>query len=223
LIFPDDLDLDSSAPPPVLLVFAKEPEPGRVKTRIARSLGEEEAARIYRRMGRHVIDRVRRGGYRTVICFDPPARESAIHAWLGTEALEFVPQSRGDLGERMERAFEWGFERSDRVCAIGTDAPRLDGTLVESAFAHLATPGGPDVVFGPAEDGGYYLLALRRPVPTLFRDIPWSTDQVLEKSLAAVDALGLRVELLQRLTDVDREEDVPAAFRSDCGDARSRQ
>jgi uncharacterized protein len=198
----------------ILIAFAKEPVPGRVKTRLARSVGTGEAARIYRRIGRHVIDAVRDGDYRTVVYFDPPGAEVAMKAWLGSDRLQFLPQGPGDLGARIEAAFRWGFERAEGVCVIGTDAPRLDRTLVESAFSRLARSEGPDAVFGPAEDGGYYLLALRRPVPSLFRDMPWSTDRVLDRSLAVAREEGLRVELLERLSDVDREEDVPEAFRS---------
>jgi rSAM/selenodomain-associated transferase 2/rSAM/selenodomain-associated transferase 1 len=219
---------DPESPPawlPTLLVFAKAPLPGRVKTRLAGELGEKGAADLYRRMGRLVVDRVRTGPWRTVICYDPPGEEGAVRDWLrGGAPLEYRPQTGGDLGARMADAFAAGFERAHRsthgasspggapVVVIGTDAPDLDRAIVAEAFRSLQRPGGPGLVLGPATDGGYYLLGLRSPAPDLFRDIPWSTDRVLEGTLAKARDLGLRHTLLEPLSDVDRPEDVPAAL-----------
>ena len=192
------------------MVFAKEPAPGRVKTRIAKELGEAEAAEIYRRLGRRVVQQLRGGDYRTVICYDPPASEPEIRKWLGEKEHEYLPQQSGDLGERLTHAVEWGFGEGDLVCVVGTDIPDLDRHRVESAFSLLSDPEGADAVFGPAVDGGYYLLALRRPTPDLFKGIPWSTDRVLEESMKQANGLGLKVESLSVLADVDRVEDLPS-------------
>ncbi len=192
------------------MVFAKEPVPGRVKTRIAKELGEVEAADIYRRLGRRVVQQLRGGDYRTVICYDPPASEPEIRKWLGEKEHEYLPQQSGDLGERLTHAVEWGFGEGDLVCVVGTDIPGLDRHRVERAFSLLSDPEGVDAVFGPAVDGGYYLLALRRPTPDLFKGIPWSTDRVLEESMKQANGLGLKVESLSVLADVDRVEDLPS-------------
>lgn len=188
----------------LLLVFAKEPVPGRVKTRLARDVGSGEAARIYRAMGRRVVDRVRVGSYRTRVCFDPPEARKAVSAWLGRE-VEYRPQGPGDLGTRLAEAFEAGFRSADRVVVVGTDAPDLGRELVEKAFRRLASA---DLVLGPAEDGGYYLLGLRRPAPALFRDIPWSTAKVLAATRARAEDVGLDVFLLPPLRDVDTADDL---------------
>lgn len=191
-----------------LLVFAKAPVPGRVKTRLARGIGEERAAEVYRRIGSRVVRAVRGGPYRTVVCYDPPGARAEVLGWLGPDGVELRPQARGDLGSRMAAAVRRAFEESERVCVIGTDAPELDRGRVEEAFGRLDA--GAEVCFGPAADGGYYLVALRAPRPELFREIPWSTDRVLEVSLSRARALGLRVATLDPLADVDTPADLRA-------------
>ncbi len=188
-----------------LIVFAKAPRPGKVKTRLAEELGAEAAARIYRGIGRRVIEGVRGGPYRIVVYYDPPDAECEIRDWLGEDDLGFRPQSGCDLGVRMDRAFRECFEVSDRVCIVGTDAPDVDRFRVEEAFRSLDTS---DVVFGPALDGGYYLLALAQPCPELFESIPWSTSDVLRRSEDQVARCGLRARRLQTLRDIDTVEDL---------------
>lgn len=202
---------ERSAEAPMVLVFAKAPEPGRVKTRLAADLGEDKAARIYRQMGRQVVDQLRGGPFRLRVCHTPPHAESEVREWLGDEGLDFTPQASGDLGRRMHRALETALSEAPRACVVGTDAPDLDQVLVRNALALLADH---DVVFGPARDGGYYLVGLRRPAPELFRHVPWSTDQVLEKSLEAAARAGLSVATLPMLSDVDRLEDLPGEYLS---------
>jgi uncharacterized protein len=199
----------------ILLVFAKAPAPGAVKTRIAAVIGEDRAAELYRLMGRAIVDAVRGGRYRTVIYFDPPAARAQISTWLGEEGLEFLPQPAGGLGERLVHGFEWGFGEGDLVCAIGTDAPGLGSAEVIAAFEILEERGGVDLVLGPATDGGYYLVALRARNPALFEEIPWSTERVLGATLAHAEAQGRTVRLLHPLADVDRPEDIPQGFPYD--------
>lgn len=193
---------------PTLLVFAKNPRPGEVKTRLAETLGQEEAAALYRRMGREVVDRIREGGHRTEVHFSPPDQRAAVEEWLGGRGLRFVPQVEGDLGQRLREAFHGAFARgAGGAAAVGTDAPGLTPALVEEAFRRL---GEADVVLGPATDGGYYLVATDHPRPELFRDIPWSTERVLEATLERARGTGLTVALLPELRDVDRPEDLEA-------------
>jgi rSAM/selenodomain-associated transferase 2 len=235
----------------LLLVFAKAPRQGQVKTRLAADIGDERATEIYRSMGRNIVDALRGGRYRIRICFTPADAQTEIEDWLGPRGMEFAPQTPGDLGERMSASFDEAFLTASRVAIVGTDAPGLSRALVERAFDLLdgsaagpgeggpgdtgpgeeagpgkAGPGetglgesasgstskspvrGCDAVIGPARDGGYYLLALRRPAPALFRDIPWSTERVLEGSLARAESEGLRVRTLPALPDVDRLEDL---------------
>ncbi len=194
----------------VLLVFAKAPVPGRVKTRMAAELGAPEAARIYRRLGRLTADKVRGGPYRTVVCYDPPGEQDLVAGWLGREALEFWPQVEGGLGARLTSAFDTAFRSASRVCVIGTDAPDVNAELVLAAFDALDSS---DVVMGPAEDGGYYLLGLRAHRPELFADVPWSTSRVAEHTERLAAAAGLDVAKLPVLADVDYARDVPDSVR----------
>lgn len=190
-----------------LLVFAKAPRPGTVKTRLAASVGDAEAVRIYRALGAGVVDSVRDVRGRTIVSFAPPDARREMEAWLGSEGLEFHPQVAGDLGRRMAAAFDRAFaDGAPQVCVVGTDAPGVDAELVDRAFTALRDH---DVVVGPAADGGYYLLALDRPRPELFQGVPWSTPRVLPITRARIREMGLREHLLPELRDVDRLADVP--------------
>ncbi|GMR12481.1 MAG: hypothetical protein BMS9Abin29_0670 [Gemmatimonadota bacterium] len=189
-----------------LLVFAKAPLPGKVKTRLAPELGDERAAEIYALMGKTIIEAVRGGDFETSVVYAPAEALPAMRAWLG-DAPRLMPQTDGDLGQRMNRAIADALETARRVCLIGTDSPDLDAARVSEAFEAL---GGTDVVLGPARDGGYYLIALSEQHPELFKEIPWSTDRVLESTLKRASAAGLSVRLLDTLADVDEPGDVPA-------------
>ena len=128
-----------------------------------------------------------------------------MRSWLGTAGLEFWPQEGRNLGQRMSGAFTRAFRSFDRVCLVGTDVPDLDPSHVIAAFDALD---GHDVVFGPATDGGYYLVASARPVPELFTDISWTTAAVLSQSEARARKLGLSVTMLGELDDVDTARDL---------------
>ncbi|TVR52824.1 MAG: DUF2064 domain-containing protein [Gemmatimonadales bacterium] len=196
-----------------LMIFAKAPRIGQVKTRLAEGVGAPRAVEIYRRLGREVVDRLRHGGWDTVIFYDPPDAQAAMKDWLGVEALTFHPQEGEDLGARLSRAFQHASRQAGPMCVVGTDIPDLDGELVETAFRRLEAEDGPQVILGPAKDGGYYLLALRSPEPRLFQGIRWSTERVREQTLDRARELGLSVEELPVLADVDRVEDLPPAYR----------
>lgn len=196
-------------PSPVVLVFAKAPRPGQVKTRLAADLGDDAAAALYRHMGRSVVEGLRGGPYRTRICFAPADARDEMVQWLGCRDLEFHPQSPGDLGRRMEVAAATAFREAPRVCLVGTDTPDVGREVVEEAFRELNHA---DLVLGPARDGGYYLLAMNRLEPTLFRDVPWSTSQVMETTLERARSAGLRVRTLTMRVDVDRITDVPPSL-----------
>lgn len=191
---------------PLVLVFAKAPRPGQVKTRLAADLGDEAAVRIYRTMGRRVVDGLRGGPFRIRVCFAPADARAEMADWLGHTDVDFHPQSDGDLGQRMEAAAAEAFRFGSRVCLVGTDTPDLDHRVVEEALKGLDEA---DAVVGPARDGGYYLLALNRLEPSLFRDVPWSTSKVLETTLARAREAGLDVRTLRMRVDVDRITDVP--------------
>jgi rSAM/selenodomain-associated transferase 1 len=193
-----------------LIVFLKHPEPGAVKTRLVPALGAETAAAVYRALTEEVLRATvpRRGEYETLVFFDPPGAAPAIRAWL--PGLRLFAQSPGDLGARMSAAFTRAFDRgARRVAIVGTDTPTVSRDTVAGALDALD---GADLVVGPAEDGGYYLLALGEPHPELFEDVAWSTPTVLEETLARAATGRLRVRQLERRRDVDTLEDLRAEW-----------
>lgn len=187
-------------------VFAKAPVPGEVKTRLARDVGPEAAAALYRRLGRQVVGRVVGPDYRTVVWFTPRAREAAVRDWLdGLGVAAYSPQAGGNLGTRLAHAFGRSFAAGESaVVIIGTDAPGVNRHIVAAAFRALRAN---DLVLGPSLDGGYFLIGLSAPQPALFRAIPWSTAAVLRTTTARARELGLSLRLLSPLRDVDRAED----------------
>lgn len=186
-----------------VLLFAKAPRAGLVKTRLARDVGEERALALYRSVGARVAARVG-AAYPITVWFEPQEAENEMRAWLGNR--EFRRQPTGDLGLRMQRAFATHLDRGDRpVIAIGADAPGVDATVVAEAVRALETA---DVVLGPAVDGGYYLLGVARSIPDLFREIPWGTATVLARTLDRCQALGVSTALLATLRDLDTAADL---------------
>ena len=195
-----------------LVVFTRYPEPGKVKTRLIPKLGPEGAAAQQRQMTERTVGTARRllkslDGVSLEVRFD--GREAGDMArWLGGD-LVYRRQDPGDLGEKMFRSMAVaGDEGAKETVLIGTDCPELTLDILKKAFEALSNA---DVVLGPAKDGGYYLIGLKRPdkTKTLFRDVSWGTETVMAETLAAAEALGLKTAFVDTLHDVDREEDLP--------------
>jgi len=183
--------------------MARHPAPGRVKTRLARVVGTQPATALYRAFVLDLADRLAALPYPLTWAIDPPdAPFSTLVAGARCRG-----QEGADIGERMERAFAAEFaSRSGPVAVIGTDAPHLRSEALAETAAVLGRDA--DVVLGPAEDGGYYLIGLTGPTPALFAGIPWSTRDVLAATLARARDAGLRTHLLPPTFDVDEPEDV---------------
>jgi uncharacterized protein len=196
----------------VLAIFVKEPRPGAVKSRLAAAIGRDAAAAVYRVMAEEVVRRTAppRDQYDRVLAFDPPSAGAAVGDWLGVEAALLLPQSPGDIGRRMERAFAEIFGRgARRVAVVGTDVPALAGEDVHDALESLDDH---DVAIGPATDGGYYLIALKGPHPELFEGIAWSGPAVLAGTLDRASRANLSVRVLRTLGDVDTVDDLAAEW-----------
>lgn len=197
-----------------LVIFAKAPIPGQVKTRLCPPLTPDEAATLH---GTFVLDVLERSGdaqRRAPVAFDrhlccAPSADHVYFKILGARhGVGLDTQTGEDLGARMRRACEAFFARGyRRVLILGTDIPTLSPRLLNEAVAQLDDH---DVVLGPAPDGGYYLIGLTRPVPELFRDIPWSTSDVLPVTQRIAAGLNLRVALLPPQRDIDRFDDLQA-------------
>lgn len=188
-----------------VLLFAKAPRAGAVKTRLARDIGAGRALALYRAMGRRVADAVA-VRYPVTVWFSPAGAEAEMRAWLG--AHWYRAQAEGTLGDRLRHAFETHFREGDRpVIAIGADAPSVDGTVVAEAEAALRHA---DVVLGPAHDGGYYLIGLAAPTDAPFGAIPWGGPDVMARTVAACRAARLSFEVLVARRDVDTLADLEA-------------
>ncbi len=185
-----------------VLLFAKAPRPGVVKTRLAAEIGTAAALEAYRCVGRRVVEQVGTS-YPITVWYDPPDALSEVKAWLGEH--EFAPQDGADLGARLSHAFSAHLDRGDRpVIAIGADAPGVTAETIQGAVLALTRS---DVVIGPALDGGYYLIGVTRLVPELFVGIPWGTADVLEVTVEACRRHHLRLEQLAPLRDLDTAAD----------------
>lgn len=188
-----------------LIIFVKAPVAGRVKTRLARAVGPGRAAAIFRHMTTQTISEARRGDWRTVLAIDPPtAIDGFSNVW--PPGLERLPQARGDLGARMRAAF--AAAPVGPAAIIGADAPGMRMRHVRRAFETLA---GADAVFGPTEDGGFWLvgLARRRAVAGLFEDVRWSTRHALKDAVESLPP-DFRTAKIDRLRDVDDGADLAA-------------
>ena len=191
-----------------LVVFTRLPEEGSSKTRLASALTGAGAAQLQREMTARILADARAfsegfgtdlevrftGGDRRAM------REEFGHGFV------YQRQGAGDLGERMLRAFaESAASGFQRTVTIGSDCIDIDAALLQRAFEAL---GETDVVFGPATDGGYYLVGLREPAPSVFSQVAWGTGEVLARSLEKAEAAGLSVSLLGELRDIDTPEDL---------------
>jgi len=199
----------------VLLVFTRYPEPGLAKTRLVPLLGAAGAAALHRAMAEHTLRAVRGTADRVEVRY-AGGDDERMRAWLGP-GVELGPQGPGDLATRLGRGFAEAFRGgADSVAAVGTDCPDMGSGDVRSAFAAL---GESDVVFGPAADGGYWLVGLSRGAwerggRAVFAGIPWGTGGVLSASRSRAAGAGLGVRLLRELQDVDRPADLPAWERA---------
>ncbi|MEZ4943656.1 MAG: TIGR04282 family arsenosugar biosynthesis glycosyltransferase [Saprospiraceae bacterium] len=186
----------------VLLIFIKNPRLGQVKTRLARTVGDAEALRIYRIL----LEKTRQAALDVKVgrwLFYSDFAETG-DAWAEADFTKFVQQG-ADLGKRMERAFQQAFEAgASRVVIIGSDCPEISGNLLEQAFAALEHT---DFVLGPSFDGGYYLLGMRAFSPWVFQGIAWSTDSVFSTTVEKIQAAGKSFSLLPVLRDVDTAAD----------------
>ncbi|WP_426062118.1 TIGR04282 family arsenosugar biosynthesis glycosyltransferase [Hymenobacter sp. B1770] len=202
-------EADASPQENHLLVFARVPALGRVKSRLAAGIGKEAALAIYQELLAITRTAITQSGVPTTVWMADTAGPEPTAA----EALEWngMPtrcQEPGDLGQRMTAAFAAAFAAgAERVAIIGTDCPGLRDTHLTQAFALLADH---EVVLGPATDGGYYLLGLSRPHPELFLNKAWSTESVLKDTVADAERLGSRVAFLPELHDVDTAADLEA-------------
>lgn len=183
-----------------LVIFVKEPRIGRVKTRLARDIGRLAAWRFYRRTVRGLIKRVGRGNWKTVICVSPDGYKGTFF----DRRHDVISQGRGDLGERMQRVFDT--VGTGPLVLIGGDIPTIKKHHICRAFDTLKNN---DIAFGPATDGGYWLVGMRRRRTRIspFEDVRWSSEYALMDTVANIH-LRAHVEFTDMLNDVDTAKDL---------------
>lgn len=191
------------------LVFVKAPQPGQVKTRLAVDLGAEQACDLYRCFGLDLLAQLRCLSHPIEILYTPPTELTAVQTWLGTD-YPYTPQSSGDLGQRMEQAFRWGFDQGfDHLLILGSDSPDLPVAILEEAIAAL-TQGA--IVIGPSTDGGYYCLGFTQKnfYPAVFTEMVWSTSQVFEHTWERLSRQPYPIHTLPVWFDIDTIADLRA-------------
>lgn len=185
-----------------LIIFQKNAILGKVKTRLAVSIGDEKALEVYEWLTAYTHEQVKGLNVDKFLFYSdfiPECPEGSIYGY------QHEVQSGEDLGDRMRNAFAHLFAKGYKsVAIIGTDCPYLTSNDLNKAFLNLSQS---DLVFGPAQDGGYYLMGMSSFYPEIFNTIPWSTSKVLETTLDRADKLNLDYEFLKIRSDIDTIED----------------
>jgi rSAM/selenodomain-associated transferase 1 len=196
-----------------LIVMARPPLAGQVKTRIGRELGDDMALEVYTRLLSNTMSVVKRSGFPVEIFV------TEEHSYFSESGFSQRLQQGNDLGERMHHAFRSTFFNPvHSVVMIGTDCPGIDAAHIQTAFDLLRRV---DVVFGPAMDGGYYLIGMNAIHAELFSNMPWSTSELLEKTILKSRSLNLSFATMTSLTDVDLPQDIPESWGLNTNIAKS--
>ena len=188
-----------------VIVFAKAPQRGSVKTRLIPLLGAEGAAALHVRLVKHALKTATKASRPVELHCAPDANDSFFRFCAGHYGVAVKAQVEGDLGARMLAAFTQALPKHHCVLLVGSDCPALTARHLRQAEGALRD--GADAVLVPCEDGGYALIGLRRAEPKLFGGIAWSSENVMAETRARLTALGWRWRELETLWDVDRPED----------------
>lgn len=193
----------------LLIIFVKNPETGKVKSRLANSIGDEKARSVYKKLLLKTKDVVKGLDIDKQVCY---AEFIDLDDIWENDAFDKTLQCHGDLGERMKNAFQNAFSNSySKVCLIGSDVMELNEDILTDAFELLEKS---DLVIGPSLDGGYYLIGMKSPKENLFENISWSSSSVLEETIATAVDLKLAYSLLPVLNDIDVIDDIKEEDKS---------
>ena len=191
-----------------LILFARQPQLGKVKTRLAAEIGDAKALELYKRFLMDKETLFSRLVCEKMINYTPDTKAAAAYFYMQFDRnIAMWPQAGADLGERMRNAFLHGFHQGfERLLLVGSDSPQLSVGIVEQAFELLDKN---DVVLGPSNDDGYYLVGFKKAAftPTALQQIEWSTVRVLTQTLEALERSGRVVAFLTELTDCDTLDD----------------
>ncbi len=189
-------------------LLVKYPEAGRVKTRLALDIGAEGAAEIYRMIAERVFANtypLAGADFERVIFYSPQEAKVRFEQWLSGARL--ILQNGRDIGEIMQNALKTLVESEGAAKAVltGADIPDINRDVIKDAFLRLDDA---DVVIGPAEDGGYYLIGMKAVHPEIFKGISWSTEKVFDETVGIIERMRLSYSMVKKLSDVDRKEDI---------------
>lgn len=191
-----------------VIVFAKFPKPGNVKTRLAENTSENFAVNFYKLTTESLFSELEILNKEKIdihVFHAPEDNPGKVQNWIHRN-FNYESQVGDDLGQRMEEAFRKLFDKSyKKIIIIGADIPDIDADYIKTAFDHLEEH---DVVISPSTDGGYNLLGLKKETPSLFADISWSTKNVYSQTLDQLNKLVLNYKELPVLNDIDTEEDL---------------
>lgn len=189
-----------------LIIIAKYPEAGFVKTRLNGFMPDDKILELYKYLLEQTIHKLRGiPGIDTYIAY-APEHAKEYFSQFGTGLICLSP---GDLGLNMSHSFNMVFQKGYQMAAlVGADIPDLSASIILNAFDLLS---GTDLVYGPAEDGGYYLVGMRKLIKEVFENVPWSSDTTLSKSLEQAGKAGHSVRFTETLRDIDKIEDVKKA------------
>ena len=195
-----------------IIIFVRHPELGKVKTRLAASVGNEKALLIYKLLIAHTYNLIKDFPFDVYVYYADKIIEHDV--WNGKNIIK-KKQSGKDLGEKMQNAFsEVFFESHSKVVIIGSDCYELSTKIINDAFDAI---GNDKVVIGPAKDGGYYLLGLHKNLPEIFKNIAWSTPKVFEQTTNILQHLQCTYQLMPILNDIDEEKDLNEELKVKAG------
>ena len=202
-----------------IIIFCKYPIEGNVKTRIAKTIGNEVSVNLYKLLSEYIFQELlKTENVFQYLFYDNNADRDKIKKWAGAE-FTYELQEGNDLGEKMYNAFNKVIDRgSTKTIIVGTDIPDISSDIIQKAFQALNNS---DVVIGPAMDGGYYLLGMKRLYKSFFTGIEWSNHTVLKKTLEKINSLNLSYSMLPELIDIDTEEDLKNWLSQDSDNANN--
>jgi rSAM/selenodomain-associated transferase 1 len=195
----------------LLIIFMKAPVNGTFKTRLQPQLSQKLILKLYKAMGMDLIRNLSQASkFDLHIYYWPKEKHLEMKKWLGAD-IQYFPQKGLDLGARLFDAFAASFSLGyKKVCIIGSDLPTLTEEIVRESFEYLVSF---NLVIGPSQDGGYYLIALKKMYPILFEGINWSTDKVLMQTLNNASKIGLSVKRMKPENDIDSFEDLAKFYQ----------
>ena len=193
-----------------ICLFARYPEKGKVKTRLAVKCGDGQALYLYKKMIATVLESLSEFKEEFVVYYTG-CEQNTAKGWLPDYQLQ--KQAEGDLGEKLTAAMDDGFHsEQEKLIFIGADCIDLSPEIIHTTKAYLDEV---DVVLGPSSDGGYYLIAMRHNSPELFQEIDWGTEVVFEQTLTKIYESNLSYKLLPELVDIDHWEDLPKDWQEE--------